>query len=191
MADRNRPQAQGSTMKLQLAPDDPLVKQALSGIFKSTCGRLFFKIDELTGEHRKISVAKQLASLNITEHNRRSLVRSYVFTELPYASERMKQKAEALANKKPQVGRQEAKEVDGYDFAKDEPIAEESEEEAQCVKAKRNCHYHLVQQNNGYWGVYDGRDGGQVLFTEKEQAEEYLQDLLHHREGKMFYGNRN
>ena len=45
-------------MKLQLGPEDPLVKQALAGIYKSTCGRLFYKIDELTGEHRKISVAK-------------------------------------------------------------------------------------------------------------------------------------
>ena len=178
-------------MKLQLAPDDPLVKQALSGIFKSTCGRLFFKMDELTGEHRKISVAKQLASLNITEHNRRSLARSYAFTELPYTSERMKQKAEALAHRKLHAGRLAVKEVDSYDFAKDESIAEESEEEAQCVKAKRNCHYHLVQQNNGYWGVYDGRDGGQVLFTEKEQAEEYSQDLLHHREGFRAFYERN
>jgi hypothetical protein len=116
-------------MKLQLAPDDPLVKQALSGIFKSTCGRLFYKIDELTGEHRKISVAKKLASLNITEHNRRSLARSYAFTELPYASERMKQKVEALANREPRVERLEVKEVDGYDFAEEEPIEAEPEEE--------------------------------------------------------------
>jgi hypothetical protein len=174
-------------MKLQLGPEDPLVKQALSGIFKSTCGRLFYKIDELTGEHRKISVAKQLASLNITEHNRRSLARSYVFTELPYASERMKQKAEALANRKPRVERQELKEIDGYDFAQDEPIAEESEEEIKTVKLVKS-HYYLVQQGE-YWGVFDAQDGGQVLFTDREQAEEYMQDLLHHREGfRAFYG---
>jgi hypothetical protein len=184
-------------MKLQLAPDDPLVKQALSGIFKSTCGRLFYKIDELTGEHRKISVAKQLASLNITEHNRRSLARTYAFTELPYASERMKQKAEALANKKPRIARQElqcdsiVKEVDGYDFAQDEPIEVEPEEELHAVKPGKNSHYHLVQQNQ-YWGVFNAQDGGQVLFTDREQAEEYLQDLLHHREGfRAFYGNKN
>ena len=66
-----------SKVKLQLLPDDPLVQQALSGIYKSTCGRLFFKIDELTGEHRKISVAKQLASLNITEHNQ-EVARSFL-----------------------------------------------------------------------------------------------------------------
>jgi hypothetical protein len=176
-------------MKLQLAPDDPLVKQALSGVFKSTCGRLFYKIDELTGEHRKISIAKQLASLNITEHNRKSLVRAYVFTELPYASERMKQKAEALANRKPRVVRPELKEVDGYDFVQDEPIAEESEEEIKAVKLVKS-HYYLVQQGE-YWGVFNAQDGGQVLFTEREQAEEYLQDLIDHREGKTFYGNRN
>jgi hypothetical protein len=175
-------------MKLQLGPEDPLVKQTLAGIYKSTCGRLFFKIDELTGEHRKISVAKQLASLNITEHNRKCLVRSYVFAELPYASERMKQKAEALAHRKPRVGRLEGKEVDGYDFAEEEPIEAEQEEEAKTVKPGKNCHYYLVQQNQ-YWGVFNAQDGGQVLFTDKEQAEEYLQDLLHHREGfRAFYG---
>jgi hypothetical protein len=174
-------------MKLQLGPEDPLVQQALSGIYRSSCGKLFFKIDEVTGEHRKISVAQQLASLNITEHNRKSLVRSYVFTELPYASERMKQKAEALANRKPRVERQELKEVDGYDFAQDEPIAEESEEEIKTVKLVKS-HYYLVQQGE-YWGVFNAQDGGQVLFTDREQAEEYMQDLLHHREGfRAFYG---
>jgi hypothetical protein len=184
-------------MKPQLGPEDPLVKQALSGIFKSTCGRLFFKIDELTGEHQKVSVAKQLASLNITEHNRRCLVRAYVFTELPYASERMKQKAEALANRKPRVARLAVKEVDGYDFAQDEPIAEEQEEEAtiephgesHCKAVKPGkSHYYLVQQGE-YWGVFNAQDGGEVLFTDREQAEQYMQDLLHHREGfRAFYG---
>jgi hypothetical protein len=174
-------------MKLQLGPEDPRVHQVLSGIYKS--GRLFFKIDELTGEHLKISVAKQLASLNITEHNRKALVRAYVFTELPYASERMKQKAEALANRKPRLARLEVKEVDGYDFAEDEPTTEEPEEEAKAVKPGKS-HYYLVQQGE-YWGVFNAQDGGQVLFTDKEQAEQYMQDLLHHRESKMFYGNKN
>jgi hypothetical protein len=177
-------------MKLQLGPEDPLVKQALAGIFKSTCGRLFYKIDELTGEHRKVSVARQLASLNITEHNRKSLVRSYMFTELPYASERMKQKAEALANRKPRVARLAVKEVDGYDFAQDEPIAEEPEEEAKTVKPGKNCHYYLVQQNQ-YWGVFNAQDGGQVLFTDREQAEQYMQDLLHHWDGFRGYYGKN
>jgi hypothetical protein len=173
-------------MKLQLAPENPLVKQALSGIYKS--GRLFFKIDELTGEHQKISIANLLASLDITEHNRKCLIRSYVFTELPYASEWMKQKAEAVANRKPRVARLESKEVDGYDFAQDEPLAEEQEEETKTVKPGKNCHFYLVQQNQ-YWGVFNAQDGGQVLFTDREQAEQYMQDLLHQREGfRAFYG---
>jgi hypothetical protein len=182
-------------MKLQLAPDDPLVKKTLANIYKSTCGKLFFKIDELTGEHRKISVAKELASLNITEHNRKVVIRSYMFAELPYRSERMKQKAEALANRKPRVERLEAQEVDCYDFTREQPIEAEAEaepeEEAEAVKPGRNSHYYLVRQNQ-YWGVFNAQDGGQVLFPDKEQAEEYLQDLLHHREGfSVFYGNRN
>ena len=193
-------------MKLQLAPDDPLIKQALSGIFKSTCGRLFYKIDELTGEHRKISVAKQLASLDISEHNRKALVRSYVFAELPYASERMKQKAEALANRKSRVRRVAGEEVDGFDFADEEPLEAEPEEETtieplgsigQCdeshckaVKPGKNSHYYLVQQGE-YLGVFNAQDGGEVLFTDREQAAEYLQDLLHHREAFSGYYGKN
>jgi hypothetical protein len=180
-------------MKLKLGPEDPLVKEALSGIHKSSCGRLFFKINDLTGEHRKVSVARELAPLDITHDNRKSLVRSFLFEELPYASERMKAMAAAAAAKsKEPRAKLVMEDGDSYDdFTDDELPEEETVAETKAVKAGKNCHYYLVQQDHKYWGVYNSIDGGQVLFTDRQQAEEYLEDLLHHGESKMFYGSRN
>jgi hypothetical protein len=49
-------------MKVKLGPEDPLVKEALCGVYRSSCKKLFFRIED--GEHRKVSVARELAHLD-------------------------------------------------------------------------------------------------------------------------------
>jgi hypothetical protein len=174
MAGREKPQTKGYPMnkKPRLGPDSPLVQNALAGIYKS--GRkIFFRINP-DGQHQKISVSKALNVLEIPYENKVDLIHSFPFPELVFCSERMKTNAAAVAAK---ITREEA----DYD---DEDTVEAS--------MPKNCRYHLVEQNNGMHGCYDGQDGGLVLFRTRAEAREYINNLLHHRESfKLFYGGKN
>ena len=60
------------------------------------------------------------------------------------------------------------------------------------AKLPKNCRYHLVEQNNGMHGVYDGIDGGLVLFRTLAEAQRFLQIQLQHRKGfQLFYGSKH
>jgi hypothetical protein len=180
----------GDAVKLKLGPDDPLVQQALSGIYKSSCGRLFFKIDELTGEHRKVSVARELASLDVTHDNRKALIRSYLFEELPYASEPMKKKAAAAAKITQPRAQLVVEDGDSYNDSTDDELQEDvPEEEPKGVNSRIVERYSLVETNSGLWGCYDGTDGDLTLFHTQAEARPFLHDLIYGGSGfKAFYG---
>jgi hypothetical protein len=170
-------------MKPKLGPGDPLVQQALSGVYKSSCEKLFFRIEK--GVHKKVSVARELACLPISHENRKELIKTFPFALLGYCSELMKTKAAAAAKQ----SKARLAEADGYDFAADDPVEEEAEDEAINVNSKENKRYSLVTRNNGYYGCYDGRDGDLTLFNTRGEAEDFINDRLRGKSDfKLFYG---
>jgi hypothetical protein len=158
--------------KPRLGPDDPLVQQTLSPIYKS--GRkIFFRINS-EGQHQKISVTIALGALDITYENKVELIHSFPFHELKFSSERMKTSAAATARK---IARKVGDEDDDEDTVED--------------SIPKNCRYHFIQQGD-YFGAYDGLDVGLVLFRTQAEAKEYIHNLLHHRENfKIFYGGKS
>jgi hypothetical protein len=177
----------GDAVKLKLAPEDPLVKEALSGVYRSFCKKLFFRISE--GVHQKVSVARELAHLDITHDNRKSLIRSYLFEELPYASERMKAKAAAAAKIKQPRAKLIVEDGDSYDdFTGDELQEDVPEEEVKTVNSRTLSRYSLVETNSGLWGCHDGNDGDLTLFHTQAEARDLIYDLIHGGSGfKAFY----
>jgi hypothetical protein len=67
-------------------------------------------------------------------------------------------------------------------------MTEEREEREEKAEAAQNSkRYHLVR-SGPYWGCFDGIDATQVLFTSREDAENYMWDLVHGRDGfKTFH----
>jgi hypothetical protein len=169
------------TIKPRLGPNDPLVQAAFAGIYKSS-QKMHFKINPETGNHEKIGVCKALSGVDITYENKMQLVHSFPFPCLPYSS--ASKQALAKANKKLKPVRMVADDGD------EEGIDEEPESDVHSMNGKK-CQYSLVEQNNGYWGCFDGREGTVVLFKAREEARDYIEDLLHGRDSfRSFYGNK-
>jgi hypothetical protein len=178
MARGEKPEKKGGKImnkKPRLGPDSPLVQEALAGIYRS--GRkIFFRINPENGHHKKISVSKALNVLDIPYENKVDLIHTFPFPELAYSSQRMQVNAAATA-----------KRIARHAGADDNDDTEELEE----ATLPKNCRYHLVEQNNGMHGCYDGQDGGLVLFKSLPEAKEYIHNLLHHRESlTLFYGGK-
>jgi hypothetical protein len=168
-------------IKPHLGADDPLILQAFAGIYKSSA-KMHFRINPETGDHEKVGVCKALAGLDITYENKMELVHSFPFPSLPYSSASKQALALAKANKKPKRIR--------VTVADDEEEEIEEEAEVDAVLNSKKCQYSLVQQGN-YWGVFCGRDATVVLFKTREEARDYIEDLLHGRDSfRTFYGNK-
>jgi hypothetical protein len=166
--------------------DDEPVKLLLSGIFKS--GKtVFFKIDS-NGIHEKVNVSLALRSLNMSHGAVSRLIAAYDWPKLQYYSEAMR-KADA-ARGKPREKRPRLTRPSDTESDEDEIAEDETEEDVPSGTDKK-CQYSLVHQNNGYWGCYDGREGTVVLFKTLQQAKDYIEGLLHGRDGfRSFYGNK-
>lgn len=171
--------------KPRLGPDHPLVLEAFSGIYKSS-QKMHFRINPETGDHEKVGVCKALDGVDITYENKMNLVHSFPFPSLAYSSPSKRALALATANRKLKPVRVAAPaDTDEDDLADDEPEAD-----APSVSGKKS-QYSLVHHNNGYFGCYDGREGTVVLFKTLQQAKDYIEDLLHGRDGfRSFYGNK-
>src|ERR1700736_585301 len=83
--------------KPRLDPDDPQIKAAFSGVYKSSA-KVFFRINP-DGSHRQIPVFRELDGINITHDCKMALIKEFPFEQLSYLSQRMK--AALAAAKKP------------------------------------------------------------------------------------------
>jgi hypothetical protein len=171
--------AQEGGDQMRIAIDMEKVNRALAGIYKS--GRcIFFKIRP-NGEHERVNIASTLMQLGLSHGQAASISLSYPWPAKRYYSQQMKQADAARGKPK---GRAALVAMNG-NIEEEEP---EPEEKVRAVTTGgRNCHYHLVEQGK-YFGIYNGQDGGTILFTDKKQAELYFKNLLHDRENfKSFY----
>jgi hypothetical protein len=176
----------GSAMNIKprLGPDDPLIKKAFEGIYKSS-QKMHFKINPATGDHEKVGVAKALEGVDITYENKMLLVQSFPFPSLAYSSASKQALALAKVNKKRKPVRMTVADTDEADDLSDG----EMEDDAFSVSGKK-CQFSLVQQGL-YWGCYDGREGTVVLFRTRGEAAAYIEDLLHGRDSfRTFYGKK-
>jgi hypothetical protein len=170
-------------VKPRLGPDDPLIQAAFEGIYKSS-KKMHFRINPDTGNHEKVGVCKALSGVDITYENKMDLVHSFPFPSLAYTSANKRAIEQVKANRKLKPVRVAADDGD------EDGIDEEADLDVQPLGGKK-CQYSLVEQSNGYWGCYDGREATVVLFKTREEARDYIEDLLHGRNSfRSFYGNK-
>jgi hypothetical protein len=172
-----------------IEPADPIIQQALAGVFRS--GKLFFKVNPDTGAHEKISVSDLLRAIPLSHNNVARVREAFPFPELRYESEVMKAEAAGAGKRAARKARVRFA-VDDEDD--DEPIDDDAAtvddelpetETTETKSTKPNKRYSFVRHNSRhgvYFGVYDARSDTNVLFTTAAQAQEHMNDLL--------YGNR-
>jgi hypothetical protein len=71
-------------------------------------------------------------------------------------------------------------------------VEEDTVEETKGVNSRENTRYSLVEQNNGYYGCFDGKEGELILFRTREEAEAFINDRMHGGSNfKAFYWSKN
>jgi hypothetical protein len=166
--------------KPYLGPDDPVIIEALSPVFRSS-QTIFFTIGD-DGKHTTINVGERLYALGISWANVATVIQSYPFKILTYESP--SKLAIAAGKGKPKGHGPQAAFKDAADHG-------EVEEEVPEIGGKnKKQRYQLVQQGK-YYGCYDGIDATVVLFASAREARMHIYDRLHSRDAfHSFYGGK-
>jgi hypothetical protein len=155
---------------MKLTADDPAVREALQGVFRSN-RTTFFRVSE-SGEHVHVSVFNLLRPLGISHGGISDLFKTFPFPELRYQSEFMKKVAEAKSHRK----------VSGP-----KALSEDEREEKRLRKeeADNTKRYQLIQQGS-YHGIWD--DSNATVISLWHTKSEAVEELVRIKAGRAYAG---